>query len=994
MMPTTDTKCRCGPWSFISFPVLVVSVVFAAGGFASDARITANGLPVIHAGSELDFRPYSYTDENGRPTGYGVELLEAVAEKMGLDLRIVPGPWDQVWEGLVAGRIDVLPVVARTPGREPLVDFSLPHTETFDAFFVRDGQPALPNLAAAAGKEIVVLRSDAAHHELAERKFSGKVIPVGSIPEGLRLVAAGRHDAMLCSKLVGVLERDQADVKGVRAGPPIPDYKRVFSFAVRKGDAELLEKLNQGLRIVRASGEYGRIYQRWLAAEDPWRKWQPYFKATLVVLVVLAALAVTLQWLVRKRTRELAHANEMLKAEVAERREAQDSLAAERQRLFDVLETMPAMICLLTPDYHVAFANRAFKDRFGESDGRRCYEYCFDRAEPCEFCETYKVLENGKPHHWEIHGADGSVIDAYDFPFTDVDGSPMILEMDVDITEWRRAEKALKELNETLERRVAERTDMLRKGEARYRSMAENVPSVLMRYDKDLRVAYLSPKSEEITGIPVDRFIGRTNREVGMPGPLCDLWEEAVRDVFRTGRNRDMEFDFPAAEGTKTFYLKLAPERDPDGAVAHVLGVSTDITERKRAEREREVTVKFLQLANISTGIADMVKRATEFFREQSGCEAVGIRLHEDGDYPYFETRGFSKEFVQAENSLCSRDAAGNVLKDKWDNPVLACMCGNIICGRFDPLKPFFSEGGSFWSNSTTELLATTTEADRQARTRNRCNGEGYESVALIALKIGTERLGLIQLNDRRKGIFTPEIIALWERLAGYLSVALAKFRTEETLKDSLAEKEILLRELAHRTKNNMQVISSLMSLQAATIADKNLLGALSDTQDRIRAMALVHEKLHRSGNFTSLNIKEYAEDLLNAILGAHHADGGRIRTETDLEGLSVSIDFAIPLGLIVNELVSNSLKHAFPGREAGAIFLKLRHRGERAEMIYRDDGPGLPRDFDLSRTRSLGLKLVHNLAVRQLRGTMGIRHGSGTEFIFTFDVKTLAAGV
>ena len=138
-----------------------------------------------------------------------------------------------------------------------------------------------------------------------------------------------------------------------------------------------------------------------------------------------------------------------------------EAVQAERQRLFDVLETLPAMICLLTPDYHVAFANRGFREKFGESNGRHCYEYCFGRSAPCDFCESYKVLETGRPHHWEVSGADGSVIAAHDFPFRDVDGSPLILEMDLDITEQRKAEAAIKEANETLEQRVAERTAAL-----------------------------------------------------------------------------------------------------------------------------------------------------------------------------------------------------------------------------------------------------------------------------------------------------------------------------------------------------------------------------------------------------------------------------------------------------------------------------------------------------------------------------------------------------
>ena len=136
--------------------------------------------------------------------------------------------------------------------------------------------------------------------------------------------------------------------------------------------------------------------------------------------------------------------------DMTERKRAQEAVAAERQRLMEVLETLPAYVVLLTPDYHVPFANRFFQERFGESRGRRCFEYLFGRAEPCEICETYTVLKTMRPHHWEWTGPDGRNYDIYDHPFTDTDGSTLILEMGIDITERKRAEESLRQLSAQL----------------------------------------------------------------------------------------------------------------------------------------------------------------------------------------------------------------------------------------------------------------------------------------------------------------------------------------------------------------------------------------------------------------------------------------------------------------------------------------------------------------------------------------------------------------
>ncbi|MHC4157152.1 MAG: GAF domain-containing protein, partial [Planctomycetota bacterium] len=131
------------------------------------------------------------------------------------------------------------------------------------------------------------------------------------------------------------------------------------------------------------------------------------------------------------------------------------------------------------------------------------------------------------------------------------------------------------------------------------------------------------------------------------------------------------------------------------------------------------------------------------------------------------------------ENYLCARDESGQTVLDSQGQPILECMCGSVILGHADPAAPFFTQGGSFWTNSTTNLLASTSEKERLTHTRNHCNKAGYESVALIPLRSGAEIVGLLQLNDHRKGRFTTETIRFFERIGDSIGIALARMNAE-----------------------------------------------------------------------------------------------------------------------------------------------------------------------------------------------------------------------
>jgi PAS domain S-box-containing protein len=223
--------------------------------------------------------------------------------------------------------------------------------------------------------------------------------------------------------------------------------------------------------------------------------------------------------------------------------------------------------------------------------------------------------------------------------------------------------------------------------------------------------------------------------------------------------------------------------------------------------------------------------------------------------------------------------------------------------------------------------------------------------------------------------------------VAGVVGVATditERQRAAEELRISLREKEVLLKEIHHRVKNNMQVIHSLLSLQAQHTRDPHALEVLTDSQNRVRSMALVHEKLYQSRSLAQIDFGDYAHKLATDLLRTYRIAPQAIVLEVQIDPVDMSIETAIPCGLIINELMANSLKHAFAGKPTGTIRLELRARGPRLVLSVGDNGKGFPKDFDLHKTQSLGLQLVNTL-VQQLEGKLTIEHDGGTTIRIAF---------
>ena len=211
------------------------------------------------------------------------------------------------------------------------------------------------------------------------------------------------------------------------------------------------------------------------------------------------------------------------------------------------------------------------------------------------------------------------------------------------------------------------------------------------------------------------------------------------------------------------------------------------------------------------------------------------------------------------------------------------------------------------------------------------------------------------------------------------------RVEAEKQITASLREKEVLLKEIHHRVKNNLQIITSLLNLQSGYIDDPQALDMFRESQDRIRTMALIHEKLYQSEDLAKVDFSEYIQGLVGYLSRSYATRAGAVRMEVNVEDVFLGIDTAIPCGLIINELVSNALKYAFSESGGGEIRIALRADEEgELTLVVGDDGVGFPEDIDFRETESLGLQLVVTL-IDQLEGAIELDRNGGTTFTMTF---------
>ena len=276
-----------------------------------------------------------------------------------------------------------------------------------------------------------------------------------------------------------------------------------------------------------------------------------------------------------------------------------------------------------------------------------------------------------------------------------------------------------------------------------------------------------------------------------------------------------------------------------------------------------------------------------------------------------------------------------------------------------------------------TPIVFVTAEATTLDRLRGyRLGAVDYVEVPVVPEILRSKVAVFVDLNRKRRDL---------QRLNDALQAEIAQRRNAEEAVRHSREKEVLLQEIHHRVKNNLQIITSLLRMQSRAVQDPAFSEALRECQNRVASMALIHDKLYRARDLARVSFGEYVRDLTNNILTSYALPARSVRVRLDIDDLSLSLDYAVPCGLILNELMSNCLKHAFPVGHSGTVYIGFHAEGEEELcLVVRDDGVGVPADVDLDRTSSLGWRLIRAL-VEQLGGVVQWQTAGGTSVEIRF---------
>ncbi len=518
----------------------------------------------------------------------------------------------------------------------------------------------------------------------------------------------------------------------------------------------------------------------------------------------------------------------------------------------------------------------------------------------------------------------------------------------VDITERKQAELRMQE------------------SERRFRMAVNNYPSTFVIYDAKRRLQFVNAVGVKISGYQNDAMLGKRDEEL-FPAEVTGPYLPTLKKAVRTRQPQSTECTLELAGQKFTIIANYVPLLNEDGEIGEILGITHDITERKRAEeelttraRQQQALVKLGERALLGEPLETLLQESTRLIAETLNVKYCKIL-----------------ELLPERSKLLLRAGVG------WKTGYVG--------------KAKVSAGKRSQAGYTLQSAAPVVVNDLKTEKRFRGPAllQEHNVVSGVSVIIGELKnpFGVLGVHSDEKRSFTENDVSFLQSIAHVLATVIDRKQAEKRIRDSLEEKEVLLKEIHHRVKNNMQVISSLLNLQARKISNPRAREVFKESQNRIRSMALIHERLYLSKDFARVEFADYIRTLTSHLLRVYNVHPNTVQLKMNLEPLVLTIDAAIPCGLIVNELVANCLKHAFPKGKKGVITIELeavknaspsKLPERRGRLVIKDNGQGLPKNFDINKTDSLGLRLVNTL-VKQISGTLRFRSRKGTQFEITF---------
>lgn len=515
------------------------------------------------------------------------------------------------------------------------------------------------------------------------------------------------------------------------------------------------------------------------------------------------------------------------------------------------------------------------------------------------------------------------------------DGSYITVEMRTEEIEWQNQSVYLAALRNISDRQEAELR--LRESEERYRTLAESSQDLIFILNSDRTLAYINSFGAALLGIEQSSTQELELAEITIIYQFKHL-ESSIKQVFSLNTSVRVEDELVYQGGKLWLDTLLVPLRDNLGKISKILGVARDITQLKSIEQSLRKTQAQLRQR----------EKLLRLTLEQAPIGIVTCDL--EGNFLHFNP-AFSQILGYAAQNL--KQMSWQDITDKNDLKIQEKHNQKLLTGE---VRNFQLEN-CYQRQDGTKI-------------------QGIIRVALIRDANGSPLHYVAQLED------------ITERK-----------KAEAKIQASLKEKEVLLKEIHHRVKNNLQIVSSLLDLQSEYIQEPEILEKLEDSKHRLLAMSLIHETLYQSESLAQVDFSDYVERLATNILFAQSNDYERINLEFNLQPVFLNLETAIPCGLLLNELITNCIKHAFPEPLFGKISIELhdlskkaaslRHQipGEKKPIMLKvsDNGVGLPANINFQETKSLGLTLIHDLT-QQLRGDLNIKKlNPGTEFTLRF---------